>query len=77
MTCCGAALFYRGPVGPALHESAVESFGGFIGLLMIALRKTGETPSRSLMISPNNVWRAATVIIVIAFMVTLGRGYIG
>ena len=76
-TCCDAALFYRGPVGPALHESALESFGGFIGLLTIALRKTGASSSGSVMISPNNVWRAATASIVIAFTCTFGRGYFG
>jgi hypothetical protein len=75
-TCCGAALFYRGPVGPALGESALESFGGFIGLGTIALRNVNVASNRSI-IPPNNRWRAATVIIVIAFISSLGRGYFG
>jgi len=76
-TCCGATLFYRGPVAPALHESALESFGGFIGLATIAFRKIAETPTRSIIIPPNYLWRASTAVIVIAFTYTLGRGYFG
>lgn len=76
-TCCGAALFYRGPLAPALRESALESFGGFIGLVTIALRNVAEVSPRSLILLPNSMWRAAAVVVLVAFTCILGRGYLG
>lgn len=72
-TCCLAALFYRGEVGRALHESAIESFGAFLGLWFVAPR----TPDVTLRVPRDWRWIAMTSAIVALYVAILGRGYFG
>jgi len=71
-TCCLAALFYRGPVGRALHESAIESFGAFLGLWFVAPR-SAEAAVR---VERDWRWIVVTLAIVALYVGTLGRGYL-
>jgi hypothetical protein len=75
-TACFAALFYRGAVGSALHESALETFIGFVGLASIALRTMPRGSASSVIIPRDPRWIAGTATIVLVFAGWMGRGYI-
>lgn len=78
MTCCFAALFYRGPVGPALRESAIESFGAFAGLWFVEPRISEvNVPGEVLNVPRDWRWITASTAIVALYVTTLGRGYFG
>jgi hypothetical protein len=74
---CIAALFFFGPVAPALREAALEGFGVGIGLLLLALnrpeQKTNPTPD--LVVTGGNAWLFAAAVLAVIFIATLGRGF--
>jgi hypothetical protein len=75
---CGAALFFVGPVAPAVREAAFESFGSAIGLLLLARSMSRRLPQNPLsMPSPSSFgWLAAGVLVTVAFILLLGRGIV-
>ncbi len=75
---CGAALFYAGPVLPALRESVQEGFGAGVGLLLIARARyrRGEQLQPDTSLSPSRGWVIAAIAVIILFVATLGRGVI-
>lgn len=75
---CGAALFFVGPVAPAVREAALESFGSAIGLLWAARgmsRRSAQT-SGSLPSSSGCTWLTTGVLATVAFILLLGRGIV-
>lgn len=76
---CVAALFYAGPVLPALRESAQEGFGAGVGLLLIARARyrRGERLQPDTSLSPSRAWVIAAVAVIIVFVGILGRGVTG
>lgn len=73
---CVAALFYAGPVLPAVREAAQESFGADVGLLFLAYRKSKQPhalPSPSL-VAHSNAWLISSALVTILFLLVLGRG---
>lgn len=80
-TCCLAALAYRGPVGPALRESMLESFGAFAGLLLAAAARPGpirrtEGPGPQAL-ARDGRWIGAAAVAFVIYTATMGRGYFG
>lgn len=77
--CCLSALPYRGELGPAVHDSILESFGAFLGLLFIAIWQPHPGQSveqrRDLKIVLNWQWIAVTILCATGFIFVLGRGY--
>lgn len=73
---CIAALFFSGPVLPALRDAAFESFGAASGLLFLARRISGQDVPAALeaIVVRGNGWVAASVSAVVVFIATLGRG---
>lgn len=77
-TCCFAALFYRRPIGRALHESVIESFGAFFGLCFVAPRVPNpDAPETTLNVPRDRRWIAVTMAMVALYVSVLGRGYFG
>jgi hypothetical protein len=78
-TCCLAALPFRGPVGPALVYSLLESFGAFVGLLFIAARRAptvaGHDENKPLTITRSWSWISGSLLCLAGFVAILGRGY--
>jgi hypothetical protein len=73
---CVAALFYAGPVLPALREAAQESFAANVGLLFIAYRKSKQPhalPSPTL-VAHSNAWLLSSALVTILFLLILGKG---
>ena len=73
---CVAALFYTGPVLPAVQEAAQESFGANVGLLFIAYRKSKQShdlPSQNLF-AHSNAWLLSSALVTVLFLLVLGRG---
>jgi hypothetical protein len=75
---CLAALFFAGPILPALRESAQESFVSNIGLLLLAYRNFHrfESASGVVVANPSNEWVLTGALITLAFFATLGRGFV-
>jgi hypothetical protein len=75
---CGAALFFVGPVAPAVREAALESFGSAIGLLLLAhgMSRRSSHSSLSMPSSSGYGWLAAGVLATVAFILLLGRGIV-
>ena len=76
MVSCIAALFFTGPVLPAVREAARESFEANVGLLYLAYRNSKQAHASP---SPNpvahsNGWLLFSVVITILFILVLGRG---
>lgn len=75
VACC-STFFYFGPTLPALREAAQESFLAAIGLLALARRAPGRSISaRSILALDGNGWILTAMLVVIAFWLTLGRGF--
>ncbi len=74
---CLAALFFTGPTLPALRESAQESLGAAVGLLLLAFRNSRREESQSsiLWVGPSKGWLLAAALGLLAFVATLGRGF--
>jgi hypothetical protein len=74
---CFAALFFFGPVVPALREAALEGFGVGIGLLLLAPnrpeQKTNSQPD--LVVPDGKAWLFTVIVLAIIFIATLGRGF--
>jgi len=76
LVSCIAALFYFGPVLPAVREAAHSSFGANIGLLFLAYRRSKQpytSPSPGL-VAHNNGWLLFSVLVIMIFFLVLGRG---
>lgn len=73
---CLAVLFFNGPVLPALREAAMESFGAAIGLLLLARRASTSRDSAvtAIVVTRSNGWILTSVLAMLGFVVTLGRG---
>jgi hypothetical protein len=71
---CSSALFYFGPVLPALLEAAKEGFLGPIGLALLALRTSSAEP---LALPASGIAGAIGALVVVLFWFTLGRGWSG
>ncbi len=76
LASCIAALFFTGPVMPALREAAKESLGSSVGLLFLAYRN-----SKHVSVSPpptlpfhSNAWVIISVLVSVLFCFSLGRG---
>jgi len=73
---CVAALFFAGPVLPAVREAAHSSLGASIGLLFLAYRRSKQAhalPSPSL-VAHSNGWLLIAVLVTMLFFLVLGRG---
>jgi hypothetical protein len=77
VVACLAALFYAGPVLPALRDSAQEGFGAGVGLLLIAWARyrRGEQSQPEASLSASR-WLIAAIAVVLVFVATLGHGVI-
>ena len=74
---CGAALFFAGPVAPAVGQAALESFASAIGLLILALGARGFSLSSASVSSASSYrWLTSTAVVTIAFFLLLGRGLV-
>jgi hypothetical protein len=73
---CVAALFFAGPVLPAVREAARESLEANVGLLFVAYRNSKQahaSPSPSL-VARSNGWLIFSALVTILFFLVLGRG---
>lgn len=73
---CVAALFYSGPVLPAVREAAHSSFGAAVGLLFIAYRKSKQSyasPPQSF-VAHSKGWILFSALVTMLFFLVLGRG---
>jgi hypothetical protein len=79
VVACLAALFYAGPVLPALRDSAQEGFGAGVGLLLIARARyrRGEQLQPESSLPPSRGWIVAAIAVVVVFVATLGYGLTG
>ena len=74
---CGAALFFLGPVIPAIREAALESFGSAIGLLLLAGRSRSLSSISTGVSRPSGFgWSVAAALGIIAFCFLLGKGLV-
>lgn len=75
---CLAALFFVGLPLPAVGEAAQESFAAGVGLLLFAYRKFHRPESRSavVLVNQSNRWVLAGALLILAFVATLGRGFV-
>ena len=71
---CVAVLFYQGPELPALRESAQESLLAPIGLLFVVF---GKRPAKQYLGPASPAIIAVSVVVTLAFWLTLGRGIYG
>lgn len=71
---CVAVLFYQGPELPALRESAQESLLAPIGLLFVVF---GKRPAQQYPGPASRGMIAVSVVVTLAFWLTLGRGVYG
>lgn len=73
---CVAALFFTGPLWPALREAAMESFGAAVGLLFLARRTSwqGAPAVLETIVARSNRWLGVSAFVVPVFVATLGRG---
>lgn len=74
---CFAALFFFGPVAPALREAALEGFGVGIGFLLLAVNRPKQktNPQPDLVVTAGNAWLFAAAVLGVIFIATLGRGF--
>jgi hypothetical protein len=75
---CFAAIFFAGPMLPAIGEAAQESFGAGVGLLFLAYRNSSRTESQSsvALIGHSYGWLVAAALATLAFVAVLGRGFV-
>lgn len=73
---CVAALFYAGPVLPAVREAARESFEANVGLLFLAYRnsKQGHASPLPILVAHSTGWLLFSALVTIVFFLLLGRG---
>jgi hypothetical protein len=73
---CVAALFFVGPVLPAVREAAKESFGAAVGLLFVAYcsSKQAHTSDSPSLVAHSNGWLLFSALVTILFILVLGRG---
>ena len=74
---CVAALFFIGPVLPALRDAARESLGSNVGLLVLAylgLKQAYSSPPQSF-VAFSKRWLIFSALVTILFFLVLGRGY--
>jgi hypothetical protein len=78
MVSCFAALFFAGPMLPAMREAAQESFGAGIGLLLLSYRNSRRPESSPTVefVIHSNGWLLASAFATLAFIATLGRGFV-
>lgn len=73
---CASALFYAGPVGPALREAALESFGAMAWLWCVRPGPTnsdaGAKPAHAVALWPVSL----LALIAFGLLLTLGHGYV-
>ncbi len=74
---CVAALFFFGPVGPAVGQAALEGFGVGAGLLLLAIGRPKQktSPTHNLVVANGNGWLIAAALLALIFIATLGRGF--
>ncbi len=73
---CVAALFFTGPVLPALREAAKESLGSAVGLLFLSYHNSKQadaSPPPALLVH-SNIWLLISVLVSVLFFLSLGRG---
>jgi hypothetical protein len=73
---CVAALFFTGPVLPALREAERESLGASVGLLFLAYYRSKQaraSPPPSL-VAHSNGWLLFSALVTLLFFLVLGRG---
>lgn len=73
---CLAALFFVGPVIPALREAALESFGAAIGLVLLSGAQLQRLSPDRTSISHGYGWLLVSVLALLAFILLLGRGVV-
>jgi hypothetical protein len=76
MVSCVAALFFTGPVLPAVREAARESLEANVGLLFVAYRNSKQahaSPSPGL-VAHSNGWLIFSALVTMLFFLVLGRG---
>jgi hypothetical protein len=73
---CVAALFYVGPVLPAVREAARESFEANVGLLFVAYRRSKQdnVSSSPILAAHSNGWLIFSALVTMLFFLLLGRG---
>ena len=74
---CFAALFFFGPMAPALREAALEGFGVGVGLIILASNRPEQktSPPPELVVTAGNEWLFAAAVLAVIFIATLGRGF--
>lgn len=73
---CVAALFFVGPVLPAVLEAGKESLGAAVGLPFVAYRgaKQAHTSGSPGFVASSNGWLLFGALVTILFVLLLGRG---
>jgi hypothetical protein len=73
---CVAALFFTGPVLPALRDAATESFGANVGLLFVAYRgsKHAHASPPPNLVAHSTGWLFFSALATMLFFLVLGRG---
>lgn len=76
MVSCVAALFYVGPVLPAVREAARESFEANVGLLFVAYRNSKQAHASAPpgLDDHSNGWLLFSALVTMLFFLVLGRG---
>lgn len=78
LVACLSVFFYHGPALPALREAVQESMLAPLGLLLIALDRPAVKNSRPPLVPPlvgfSSTWVAASIVMIIIFWFSLGRG---
>ncbi|MES2993459.1 MAG: hypothetical protein V4844_18695 [Pseudomonadota bacterium] len=74
---CAAALFFAGPVLPAVREAAQQSLGAAVGLLWLAYRNSSraESQSSAMLVDHSNGWLLVSALVTLGFVASFGRGF--
>jgi hypothetical protein len=72
---CASALLYTGPVGPALREAALESFGAMAWLWVVRPRPAGADTGAEPAVGASS-WRLpVSASVAFGLLLALGHGY--
>jgi len=74
LVACASVFFYHGPALPALREAVQEGMLAPLGLLLIALSRPTAKNFAPPSLPFSRTWIAASIVIIIIFWLSLGRG---